>query len=89
VRSTKASAAVERLKRRSGNPDYVMVRTGSGHFYLALGGAAGRLEPVSAAMEQEDFVVLVNGIAATKPKPLGKLDAAFESQLVRRDERKP
>jgi len=84
VRSTRASAAVERLKRRSGNADYAMVRTGSGHFYLALGDEEGGLKPQSEPMEQEDFVAFVDAIAAAKPKPPGKLDAAFESQLAKR-----
>ncbi|RZA33383.1 MAG: hypothetical protein EOP92_21205, partial [Lysobacteraceae bacterium] len=34
-RSTRASAAVERLKRRTGNSAYSMARTGDGLFYLS------------------------------------------------------
>ena len=32
-RSTRASAAVERLKKRTGNAAYSMARTGDGLFY--------------------------------------------------------
>jgi hypothetical protein len=34
-RATRATAAVDRLKKRSGNNRYSMSRTGSGHYFSA------------------------------------------------------
>lgn len=85
MRSTRASAAVERLKRRSGDADYSMVRTAEGLFYLAKASQAGKLEKLSDALEQDDFVLHVNGVKPEKPKRISKLDVAFEKQLVKKN----
>ena len=77
-RATKATSAVDRLKRRTGNQKYSMSVTGSGHFFLSEG--AGN-PPLCAPMELDDFVAFVNGIAPPAPKRLSKLDVAFEKQL--------
>jgi hypothetical protein len=82
MRSTKASAAVERLKRRSGNAHYSMVRTGDGLFYLAEMQDSGMLQKISEAFEQDDFVAYVNGLGPQPTKRVSKLDQAFEKQLV-------
>lgn len=84
MRSTKASAAVERLKRRSGNAHYSMVRTGDGLFYLAEMQETGTLEKLSDALEQDDFVAYVNSFGPQQPKRVSKLDVAFEKQLANR-----
>lgn len=77
-RATKATSAVDRLKRRTGNPKYSMSVTGSGHFFLSDG--AGNA-PLCAPMELDEFVAFVNGIAPAAPKRVSKLDVAFEKQL--------
>ena len=77
-RATKATSAVDRLKRRTGNQKYSMSVTGSGHFFLSEG--AGN-PPLCAPMELDEFVAFVNGIAPPAPKRVSKLDVAFEKQL--------
>ena len=84
MRSTKASAAVERLKRRSGNAHYSMVRTGDGLFYLAEMQESGALQKISEPLEQDDFVAFVNTLGPQQPKRVSKLDLAFEKQLTNR-----
>ena len=80
-RATRATTAVDRLKLRSGNPKYVMSRTGAGHFFLSDG--AGN-PPLCAPLELDDFVAFVNGISPGPPKRVSKLDIAFEKQLVKK-----
>jgi hypothetical protein len=89
MRSTRASAAVERLKRRSGNEHYSMVRTAAGLFYLAEMQETGALEKLSDALEQDDFVAYVNGFGPQQPKRVSKLDVAFEKQLASRARPRP
>jgi hypothetical protein len=84
MRSTKASAALERLKRRSGNQDYSMARSADGLFYLIEYADDGEAKRLSPSMEQDDFVAYLNGLGPQpEPKKLGKNDAAFEKQLER------
>lgn len=78
ARSTKATGAVDRLKKRSGNARYTMSRTGSGHFFLSEGPG---LPPLCAPMELDDFVAYVNGLGPQTPRRVSKLDVAFEKQL--------
>jgi hypothetical protein len=85
MRSTRASAAVDRLKRRSGNPDYSMVRSAEGLFYLAAFADNGELERLSPALEQDAFVVFVNAYGPQEIKRVSKFDVAFEKQLKRKD----
>jgi hypothetical protein len=84
MRSTRATAAVERLKTRSGNNLYSMVRTADGLFYLVLGSGAGAPSQQSDAMPMEAFVKFVDGFGPQIPKRISKLDVAFEAQLVRK-----
>ena len=84
MRSTKASAAVERLKRRSENPGYSMVRTASGLFYLIMNTETGGVEKLNEPLELDAFVAFVNSLGPQTVKKVSKNDAAFESQLVRR-----
>jgi hypothetical protein len=81
ARATKATSAVDRLKRRTGNQKYSMSVTGSGHFFLSDG--AGN-PPLCAPMELDDFVAFVNSIDPPAPKRLSKLDVAFEKQLTKK-----
>jgi len=81
ARATRATSAVDRLKRRTGNQKYSMSVTGSGHFFLSDG--AGN-PPLCPPMELDDFVAFVNGIAPAAPKRVSKLDIAFEKQLTKK-----
>ena len=81
MRSTKASAAVERLKRRSSNADFSMVRSASGLFTLVVMTDSGDMEHLSPPLEQEEFVAFVNAYGPQEVKRVSKLDVAFEKQL--------
>ena len=81
MRSTKASAAVERLRTRSGNPDYSMSVRADGLFVLRLASIDGGSISVGEPLPIEEFVRFVNGIKAQAPKPESKLDLAFRTQL--------
>lgn len=85
MRSTRASAAVERLKRRSGNPHYSMVLGANGLFRLALAQEDGTLAMQSEPLEQDDFVAFVNAQGPQTPRKVSKLDVAFEKQLRPKD----
>jgi hypothetical protein len=81
ARATRATAAVDRLKARSGNARYSMARTGAGLFTLSEGvGLPALCEP----LELDDFVAFVNGLGPQKPKRVSKLDVAFEKQLAKK-----
>jgi hypothetical protein len=81
ARSTRASAAVDRLKLRSGNAGYSMSITGEGLFFLSE--KPGE-PPLSAPLELDDFVAFVNGLGPQTPRRVSKLDVAFEKQLVKK-----
>jgi hypothetical protein len=83
MRSTRASAAIERLKNRSGNNQYAMVRTADGMFYLAV--SPNISEKLSEPMEMDAFVKFVDGFGPQKPKRVSKLDVAFEKQLAKKN----
>ena len=82
ARSTRASAAVERLKRRTGVTTYSMARTGAGHFFLSERPGA---PPLCAPLELDDFVTFVNGLGPQVERRMTKNDIAFEAQLVRKN----
>ena len=81
ARSTRASAAVERLKRRTGVTSYSMARTGDGHFFLSEKPGA---QPLCAPLELDEFVAFVNGLGPQEVKRISKHDVEFEKQLVRK-----
>lgn len=81
ARSTRASAAVERLKNRTGNTGYSMARTGDGLFFLSE--RPGE-PPLCAPLELDEFVEFVNKLGPQAPKRVSKLDAAFEKQLAKK-----
>jgi hypothetical protein len=80
-RSTRASNALDRLKERSGNQGYSMVRTGSGHFFLTEGPGQ---PPLCPPMELDEFVAFINAQGPQKPKRVSKLDVEFEKQLTKK-----
>jgi hypothetical protein len=80
-RSTRASSAVERLKRRTGQTGYSMARTASGGFYLSeMPGSPPLCEP----LELDEFVAFVNGLGPQEIRRMTKNDIAFEKQLVKK-----
>jgi hypothetical protein len=81
ARSTRASAAVDRLKRRTGTTTYSMARTGDGLFFLSERPGA---PPLCAPLELDDFVAFVNGLGPQEVKRVSKHDVEFEKQLVRK-----
>jgi hypothetical protein len=81
ARSTRASAAVERLKKRSGNEGYSMARTGDGLFFLSEKPGSPAL---CAPLELDEFVAFVNGLGPQVERRVSKHDVAFEKQLVKK-----
>ncbi|MCP5268783.1 MAG: hypothetical protein H6943_07070 [Zoogloeaceae bacterium] len=81
MRSTKASAAVERLRTRSDDPGYSLSVRADGRFVLRLAAADGSSTALGEPLPMEDFVRFVNGIKAPAPRRESKLDAAFRTQL--------
>ena len=81
ARSTRASAAVDRLKRRTGIASYSMARTGDGLFFLSEKPGA---PPLCAPLELDEFVAFVNGLGPQEVKRVSKHDLEFEKQLVRK-----
>jgi hypothetical protein len=84
MRSTRATAAVERLKRRSDNPDYSLVLGANGLFQLVLATDAGPTEKLGEPLPLDDFVAYVNGYGPQIPRRMTKSDVAFEKQLVKK-----
>ncbi len=84
MRSTRATAAVERLKRRSGNQQYSLGRTAQGLFYLALGAGTEPAAKISELLELDALVKFVDAYGPQQPKRVSKLDVAFEKQLIRK-----
>lgn len=83
MRSTKATAAVERLKERSGNEYYAMVRTSEELFYL-VDNAGDKPVIVSERLPLDEFVIFVKAYGPQKPRRQTKSDIAFEKQLIKR-----
>lgn len=83
MRSTRATAAVARLKARGNGADYVMTSTGAGLFFLSLRTAGGN-ERMCAALPLDDFVRFVDALGPQKVRRVTKNDAAFARQLVKK-----
>jgi len=88
ARSTKASAAIDRLKRRSGNEQYSMTLTSNGLFSLVLALGAGESERLCEAMMLDEFVVFVNAYGPQTPKRVSKLEVEFSKQLAKANAKK-
>jgi hypothetical protein len=95
MRTTRASAAIDRLKRRSGDNNYSMIMTQNGLFSLVL----SSVEPVGETpaaksrlcepMPMDDFVIFVNAYGPQTPKRVSKLELAFSEQLAKSKSSKP
>ena len=83
MRSTRASAAIARLNRRSSGRNYLMAMTGSGLFVLREQ-VDGHDKDVSAALPLDDFVRFVDAQGPQQAPRITKNDAAFARQLVRK-----
>jgi hypothetical protein len=84
MRSTKASAAIDRLKRRSNNPLYSMSMSSTGLFCLQLGDGLGNSTRLCEPMAMDDFVAWVNGYGPQTVRRVSKLDLAFSKQLQKK-----
>lgn len=84
-RSTKASAAIERLKRRSNNNQYSMTLGSNGLFSLVLAIGAGESERLCEPMMLDEFVVFVNAYGPQTPKRVSKLEVEFSKQLSKKE----
>lgn len=84
MRSTKASNAIERLKKRSENPNYSMTLTNNKLFGLALRTENGESTKLCEPMPMEEFVAFVNAFGPQTPKRVSKLDVEFSKQLVKK-----
>ena len=85
MRSTKASAAIDRLKRRSDNPLYSMSMTSGGLFCLLLGDGLGNTTRLSEPLAMDAFVTWVNGYGTQIVTRVSKLELAFSQQLQKKD----
>jgi hypothetical protein len=84
-RTTKASAAIDRLKRRSGVEQYSMTFASNGLFSLVLMTGNGESNRLCEPMPLDEFVVFVNGYGPQIVKRVSKLDVAFSKQLVKKN----
>jgi hypothetical protein len=86
MRSTRAAAAVERLKSRSGNKLYSMVLTSDRMFSLVLGSDDGTPSVAQGTpLPLDAFVKFVDGLGPQTPRRVTKNDLAFEAQLGKRN----
>ncbi len=83
MRSTRATAAVARLNRRSEGRHYLMVMTGDGLFVLRERLKDGDRD-LALASPLDDFVRLVDATGPQKAPRITKNDAAFARQLIRK-----
>ena len=84
MRSTRATAAVERLKARTSNPDYSLILGADGQFQLVLANDTGQPGKIGVAVPLDEFVAFVNGYGPQIPRRMTKSDVAFEKQLVKK-----
>ncbi|MBS1229877.1 MAG: hypothetical protein H6R17_3154 [Proteobacteria bacterium] len=81
MRSTRATAAVARLNKRSEGRLYQMVITGAGLFKLSEQSEGGIS---SEAMSLDDFVRYVDALGPQPVRRVTRNDAAFAKQLVKK-----
>lgn len=83
MRSTRASAAVARLNRRSEGRNYLIVMTGDGKFILRERLVSGDKD-VAVALPLDEFVRLVDAMGPQTLPRQTKNDIAFAKQLIRK-----
>jgi len=85
MRSTRATAAIDRLNVRAGSRQYSMARTSDERFILLQRTPENPAEKLCEALDLDSFVQFVNAYGPQKPKRVSKLDVAFEKQLKQKD----
>ena len=93
MRTTRASAAIDRLKKRSGNDHYSMSMSSNGLFSLVLANDNATSDQQNASSQKalrlcepmplDDFVNFVNAYGPQIVKRVSKLDVAFNEQLAK------
>ena len=93
MRTTRASAAIDRLKKRSGNDHYSMSMSSNGLFSLVLANDNATSDQQNASSQKtvrlcepmplDDFVTFVNAYGPQIVKRVSKLDVAFNAQLAK------
>lgn len=83
MRSTRASAAIARLNRRSTGRTYLMAMTGNGLFQLRERVDGADMD-ISAALPLDEFVQFVDAQGPQQAPRVTKNDAAFARQLVKK-----
>lgn len=81
MRSTRASAAIERLNKRDTTATYSMAFNRQGLFTLLKVVLNQDNERLCEPMDMEAFVIFVNGFGPQTPKRVSKLELAFSQQL--------
>lgn len=81
MRSTRATAAVARLKVRAGSENFSMVRSAEGLFSLTSISTDGEATYLNEPLELDAFVKFVDAFGPQTPRRVSKLDVAFEKQL--------
>jgi hypothetical protein len=81
MRSTRASAAIERLNKRDTTATYSMAFNRQGLFTLLKVVLNQDNERLCEPMDMDAFVIFVNGYGPQMPKRVSKLELAFSQQL--------
>lgn len=81
MRSTRVSAAIERLNKRDTTVTYSMAFNRQGLFTLLKVVLNQDNERLCEPMDMEAFVIFVNGFGPQTPKRVSKLELAFSQQL--------
>ena len=83
MRSTRATAAIERLNRRSEGRLYSMVVTSGGLFKLREQ-VAGESKEIGEPLDLDAFVRFVDAQGPQIPRRISKYDSDFAKQLVKK-----
>ena len=86
MRTTRASAAIEKLKLRSNSINYSMAIAGNGLISLVMHVNGAPSQRLSEPMQLNEFVAFVNAYGPQTPKRVSKLDIAFSKQLTKKPE---
>ena len=84
MRSTRATAAIERLKTRSNNSDYSFILRADALFQLIDTSQQVAAQKLGEPLPLDDFVAFVNGYGPQIPRRMTKNDIAFEKQLIKK-----
>ena len=84
MRTTRATAAVERLKRRSGKTNYQMILNAGSMLYLVEDNGDSPATVLCEPMSLDEFVRFVDTFGPQIPRRATKNDLTFEAQLVKK-----